>query len=92
MRISSPASSWWSRERNRATLEIFVNQRKAGQVECDLHRPELTQFNIPEGSGFFFPFPSRLAATDQVSVRFRDGSHLENSPAHPQSQMNVNGD
>ncbi|MFO1103025.1 MAG: hypothetical protein U1E20_08985 [Methylocystis sp.] len=83
----------WAIENDRpATLEIFVNQRKVGQVECDLHRPELTQFNIPERSGFFLPFPSPLAASDQVSVRFRNGKHLENSPARPQSQMNVNGD
>lgn len=66
-----------------ATLEIFVNDRKVAQVECDFLRPELTQFNLPEGSGFFFPFPSPLSATDEVSVRFRDGKHLEKSPTHP---------
>lgn len=67
-----------------ATLEIFVNDRKVAQIECDLPRPELTQFNLPERSGFFFPFPAPLAATDEVSVRFRDGKQLEKSPTRPQ--------
>lgn len=69
-----------------ATLEIFINDRMVAQVECDLPRPELTQFSLPERSGFFFPFPSPLSAADEVSVRFRDGKHIENSPTRPQDQ------
>ncbi len=78
----------WAMERgDPASLDIFVNDRKVGQIACDLRRPELTQFNIPAGSGFFFPFPSPLAATDEVSVRFRNGKHLQNSPTRPKNDV-----
>jgi len=76
----------WAVENDRpATLDVFVNDRKVAQIECDLPRPELKQFNLPERSGFFFPFPCPLSAADEVSVRFGDGKHIENSPTRPQS-------
>ncbi len=81
----------WAVENDRpAALEIFVNGRRVAEAECDMLRPELTQYNIPAGSGFFFVFASPLAETDEVSVRFRDGEHLENSPTRPQSHLSVN--
>ena len=82
---------WAIEQGDPATLDIFVNDRKVGQLKCDLRRPELTQYNIPEVSGFFFPFHSPLSATDEVSVRFRGGKHLEKSPTRPQRDVNVNG-
>ncbi|MGJ0395317.1 MAG: hypothetical protein ACR65U_03685 [Methylocystis sp.] len=82
--MQSHIFGWAVENDGSATLEIFVNDRKVAQIACDFPRPELTQFDLPERAGFFFPFPAPLAATDEVSVRFSDGKHLENSPMRPQ--------
>lgn len=78
--LQSHIAGWATENGGPATLEIFVNDEMIAKIKCALRRPELVQFNIPADAGFIFHFPSPLHSNDEVSVRFGNGKHLENSP------------
>jgi hypothetical protein len=66
-----------------AEVEVLVNGRPVGHVQCSLPRPDLTVYGLPLETGFAFSFPQPPKSTDEVAIRFLDGTSLANSPANP---------
>jgi SAM-dependent methyltransferase len=66
-----------------ALLTVEVDGAVIGNCQCDRPRPEVTAATgHPENCGFVFRFPRSIGAGDKsIGVRFRDGSHLTNSPS-----------
>lgn len=66
-----------------AIVNIELNGRVIGECRCDQPRPDVAAATgLPENCGFVFRFPRPLDAADKgVAVRFRDGTHLGNSPS-----------
>ncbi|MFO1104437.1 MAG: methyltransferase domain-containing protein [Methylocystis sp.] len=79
--LQSHVAGWAMEDGGPAVLDIFINDERIAQIDCNYPRPELAQFNILPSAGFFFHFPSPLSPTDVASVRFRSGEHIENSPS-----------
>ena len=76
--------SGWATEDNRpAELDVFADGEPIAQTRCTIPRPGLAEFGLPLTIGFNVWLPRALHPTQEISVRFRDGKELANSPRSP---------
>lgn len=83
----SYVAGWATADSHPAELDVFVNDQHVQRICCKVERPELKLHGIPVNAGFLFNFPYPLQASDEVSVRFPDGTHLTNSPVGGQQAL-----
>lgn len=76
-------SGWATEDNQPAELDIFADGEPIAQIRCDIPRPGLAEFGLPLTIGFCVWLPRALLPTQEISVRFRDGSELANSPHSP---------
>ena len=84
--MQSHCAGWAVEDGLPASLSIFVNDMKAGDVSCDVDRPDLANHGLPRASGFSFAFSKPLRAGDVVDVRTRTGASIQNSPTSQHSE------
>jgi hypothetical protein len=65
-------------------LEIRIGDESVGRVVANRPRPDVAATGIPAECGFAFSFPRPVKASEQVSVRFADGTQLPGSPRNPE--------
>jgi hypothetical protein len=74
------AVGWATTDGEPAEVEILLNGQRLARVQCNVERTDLRLHGLAANAGFSFTFPRPLAASDEVSVCFTDGTHLRNSP------------
>jgi ADP-heptose:LPS heptosyltransferase len=79
-------SGWAIEDDHAAELDVFADGQLIGNIRCEIPRPGLAELGLPLASGFSVWLPRMLLPTQAVSVRFRDGSELANSPCSPSAR------
>ena len=80
---SSRVVGWGLEGGKPAVLDVLINDQLVGQAQCDRSRPDLETCGFPPGCGFAFLLPRDASTSDEISVRFHNGGHIDRSPRRP---------